>query len=205
MRAPLRPIASAVVITAIVGTGYFYLKKGGFSSLQQPQNKIERTHTKPDSSPSNNKPEIGPAGNIAWTELEPAYKNYKIQIGNDTSLQVDNQTLELYGIKILPRSQICAYRSGERWACGQRAYIALINIMGSTTIDCRPRDVINPRVVVCHLGGADISELMLREGWGHLADGVTERKYIDAANAAIARETGMWSLQPAQRSAYQLR
>jgi hypothetical protein len=40
---------------------------------------------------------------------------------------------------------------------------------------------------------------MLREGWGSLANGVTEQRYMDAAAAALANKAGMWSLQPSKR------
>ena len=200
MRAPLLPILSALAVTAVVGSIYFYLKMGNRSPTLHPNNKIERVHAGQGSSPSNSRPIAETDGNPAWTELEPAYKNYKVQIGNDGSLQADNQALELYGIKILPRSQICSYQNSERWACGQRAYIALLNVVSSTTIDCRPKDASQLQVVICRLAGVDISELMLREGWGNLGNGVTERQYVDAVAAAFANKTGMWSLQPSPKS-----
>jgi endonuclease YncB( thermonuclease family) len=205
MRAPLLPVVSALAVTAVVGSIYFYLKFGNHSPALNPVNKIESIHSEQGSSPSNNRPIAETDGEPAWTKLEPAYKNYKVQIVNDGSLQADNHALELYGIKILPRSQICTYRNGERWACGQRAYIALLNILGSTTIDCRPKDANRPQLVICRLAGIDISELMLREGWGNVANGVTEKQYVDAVNAAFAHKVGMWSQQPTQKSAYQPR
>lgn len=142
---------------------------------------------------------VGPDLTSNWTRLEPAYKSYKIQIGNDNSLQTDQQAIELYGVTILPRSQICTYRSGERWACGQRAYVALLNIFGAATVDCKPQQINQPRTVVCRIGGSDIAELMLREGWGNLATGITDPYYTNAAAAAVNRKTGMWSLQPSKR------
>lgn len=135
----------------------------------------------------------------SWTALDPAFKNYKIQINNDGSLQAGKQAIELYGVKMLPRSRICSYQTGERWACGQRAYIALLNVMGATTIDCRPKDPDRDNVVICRLAGTDLAELMLREGWGTLAAKVTEKRYIDAAAAAFANKTGMWTLRPPPR------
>lgn len=142
---------------------------------------------------------VGPDLMSNWTRLEPAYKSYKILVGNDNSLQTDQQSVELYGVTILPRSQICTYRSGERWACGQRAYVALLNIFGAATVDCKPQQINQPRTVVCRLGGSDIAELMLREGWGNLANGITDQYYANAAAAAVNRKTGMWSIQPSKR------
>lgn len=149
--------------------------------------------------PATNDVNVGLDVAANWSGLEPAYKSYKIQVGNDNSLQANQQAIEMYGIRILPRGQICSYQSGERWACGQRAYIALLNILGATTVDCRPQQTDQPRVVVCRLGGSDIAELMLREGWGTLPNGVAEQRYIYAASAASTNKTGMWSQLPPKR------
>ncbi|HQR90872.1 MAG TPA: hypothetical protein PLH31_16720 [Caulobacter sp.] len=100
---------------------------------------------------------------------------------------------------MLPRSRICNYQTGERWACGQRASIALLNVAGATTIDCRPKDPDRASVVICRLAGSDLAELRPREGWGALAGGVTEKRYIDVAAAAFANKNGMWMLRPPPR------
>jgi endonuclease YncB( thermonuclease family) len=186
MRAPLRlTIALAVLVAA--GSTYLSFKGG-----------------KPSSPQSASPPQIAAAeitssaapGLAYWSTLEPAYRSNKIRIGNDNSLQNDQQAVELYGVTILPRCQICNYRSGERWACGQRAYIALLNILGGTTVDCRHHEINQPRIVVCRLGGSDIAELMLREGWATLNNGVTERRYTEAAAWAFTNKSGMWTQQP---------
>lgn len=127
-----------------------------------------------------------------WDRLEPAYKSYKIQVGNDNTLQTANNAVELYGAQIIPRTQVCRYLSGERWACGQRAYVALLNIFGGGTVDCRPQQINQPHIVICQLGGKDIAELMVREGWANVANGVTSQNFVDAAAAASSSKAGMY-------------
>jgi endonuclease YncB( thermonuclease family) len=201
MRAPPLLVTGAIAAIVVFASSYLYYKSRSASLASHSETKDESKSAKQAPPTSSVSPVAGTDYTATWTALDPAYHNYKVQIGNDGSLQADKQALELYGIKILPRSQICAYRSGERWACGQRAYIALLNIVGSTTIDCRPKDTNQPRVVICHLAGTDISELMLREGWGNLGNRVIDKQYVDAAAAAINNKTGMWSLQASPKSA----
>lgn len=137
----------------------------------------------------------------SWVNLDPAYRAYKVTIGDDSSLKLNNRPARLYGLDVIPRSKICTYANGDRWACGQRAYVALINAMGSTTIDCREKDKgapINadaPRTFICHLG-TDLAELMLRQGWGTVQEGVVDARYAAAAAAARVRQAGMWRPLP---------
>lgn len=137
-----------------------------------------------------------------WERLDAPYRNYKVTIEGDSSIKLDGRPAKLYAFNVLPRTRICAYANGERWACGQRAYIALLNIMGSTTIDCRPTkfaaliNIETTDTFTCRLPGTDISELLLREGWGTLDGGVVEERYIDAAAAAYQFKTGMWTQTP---------
>lgn len=188
------PLLTIVVLASIfVATSAFLLFKASITPPATANIKATKT-TSPDlvEETINVKPELGLP---TWINLEPAYKSFKIQVGNDNTLRTEQHAVELYGINILPRSQICTYRSGERWACGQRTYIALLNILGTATVDCRPKQKNQPHIVVCHLGGRDIAELMLREGWATLAIGVTDHNYIAAAATASGSKSGMWSLR----------
>lgn len=136
-----------------------------------------------------------------WVNLDPAYRAYKVTIGDDSSLKLDDRPARLYGLDVIPRSKTCTYANGERWACGQRAYIALIDTMGSTTVDCRetntgaPINADAPQSFICRLG-TDLAELMLRQGWGTMQTGVIEKNYAAAAATARARQAGMWRPLP---------
>jgi endonuclease YncB( thermonuclease family) len=91
------------------------------------------------------------------------------------------------------RSQICTYRNGERWACGQQAYIALLNFIGSAPLGCRSEDTSKPTVVICRLIDKDVSAWMLANGWAYLEKGVTERLYVDAATTGYYAKAGVWA------------
>jgi endonuclease YncB( thermonuclease family) len=202
-------ISKRTLALVAVGTGaiILVLMAWYFQHTPQVSSSASRANTVGMSTSAQHAPSASPVSFTAepdymtdFTDLAPVYKNYKVEIANDGSLQAGKQAFQLYGIKILPRSRICTYRNGERWACGQRAYIALLNVLGSTTVDCRPKDADRPHVVVCRLAGVDISELMLHEGWGTLADGVGDKRYVNAATSAYTNKTGMWRLFPASRA-----
>lgn len=195
-RAPLLLIVGTAAAILLAVSAYLFVKADSASAPGiDERNKTAMAAPAAEAANAN----AGPDVTASWSDLEPAYESFKIQVDNDNSLEANQQAIELYGISILPRSRICSYQSGERWACGQRAYIALLNILGAATVDCRPQQKEKPRTVVCRLGGSDIAELMLREGWGSLGNGVTEQRYREAAGAASTNKAGMWSLLPPKR------
>lgn len=192
MRAAPRLVIGALVVLVVAASAFMFFNGRGTSST----GKVVEA-SKPATNPAAEKLNAYAAPEPAtyWDKLEPAFKSHKILVGTDNSLQTEKQAIELYGINVLPRNQICTYRSGERWACGQRTYIALLNVLGATTVDCRPHEANQLRTVVCHIGGRDIAELLLRHGWATLANGVTDQNYIAAAATAFTSKSGMWSLQ----------
>jgi endonuclease YncB( thermonuclease family) len=131
-----------------------------------------------------------------WPSLEEAYQSYVVRVGPDGTLRTADRTIRLYGVAMPSRSQVCTYRNGERWACGQRAYIALLNFVGTTTIACRSRDTDRPELLLCRLAGIDIGEWMLRNGWANLADGIKDKDYVSAARAGSTSKLGVWADSP---------
>ncbi len=123
----------------------------------------------------------------------------------DGTLQAGKHTFHLYAADIPGRQYTCTYRDGQRWACGLRSYVALVNAIGSDPVECRPQDTRRPDVVICHQGNIDLSEWMLREGWARLEDGVTDPRYVEAAKAASDAKAGMWreAPQPEQKATVQ--
>jgi endonuclease YncB( thermonuclease family) len=119
-----------------------------------------------------------------------------VRIAPDGALRTADRTIRLYGVAAPIRSQVCTYRNGERWACGQRAYIALLNFVGSTTIACRIKDTEQPELFACRLAGIDIGEWMLRNGWAYLADGIRDSDYVAAAQAGSMSKLGVWADSP---------
>lgn len=42
-----------------------------------------------------------------WTTLEPAYRTYKVAIGEDSGLKLNGRPAQLYGFRVIPRTTIC--------------------------------------------------------------------------------------------------
>src|SRR5262245_55874794 len=53
------------------------------------------------------------------------------------SILADGHNLNLYGAVLVRRDKICTTAEGARWACGQRAFIALRNLLEGRSITCR--------------------------------------------------------------------
>lgn len=129
--------------------------------------------------------------------LAPTTLNYyRPKVALDGALKTDKHTFHLYGADVLGREYTCTYRNGQRWACGLRSYVALLNLVGSQPIECHPKNARNPDIVICHQGNIDLSEWMLEHGWARLAKGVTAKRYVEAAEAAEAAQVGMWTPAP---------
>lgn len=119
----------------------------------------------------------------------------------DGSLKVDKQTFRLYGARVPGREYICTYASGRKWACGLRSYVALVNLIGSALLECRPKSLLKPDRMICHRGTIDLAEWMLRHGWARLESDVDDTHYVEAAHEATAQKVGIWSLTPIDSAA----
>jgi endonuclease YncB( thermonuclease family) len=62
-------------------------------------------------------------------------------------------------------------------ACGQRAFMALRNLLEGKPIACRFNHIVDPRKAACSVGDNDIAQFLLAEGGAELAEGVTEEIY----------------------------
>lgn len=119
-----------------------------------------------------------------------------VQVLNDGTLRAGGKVYQLYGLSFPARKKICIAPSGERWACGQRAYIMLRSQLQGRTMNCRLRSGSEeagvPLLTGCRVNDIDIALSLLRSGLVDLAEGVTDRDYIEAAaqgKATVRRGT----------------
>ena len=129
--------------------------------------------------------------------LAPTTLNYyRVQVALDSTLHAGKHTFHLYAADVPGREGTCTYRDGRRWACGLRAYVALLNLVGSAALECHPKDASKPDFVICHKGSIDLSEWILEHGWARLHPGVTDKRYVAAVQAAKAAKVGIWVEEP---------
>jgi endonuclease YncB( thermonuclease family) len=112
------------------------------------------------------------------------------------SILADGHNLNLYGVVLVRRDKICTAPEGARWACGQRAFIALRSLLEGKSITCRFKHVTVPPKAICWVGDSDVTHLLLSQGWAELANEVTEANYVEALASAQSKKAGIWGDGP---------
>lgn len=178
-------VVLAVIVAAVSALVFVYFESQGHkpapTSSPQPA-----TQKKAPAPPKNSDRMLAPT----------TVHYYQFHVALDGTLQTNKDKFHLYAADIPGREYTCRYRNGQRWACGLRSYVALVNLIGSALIECRAKDALKPDVVICHHNIIDLSEWMLRKGWARLENGVTEKRYVEAAKTASAAKIGMWAEEP---------
>ena len=105
------------------------------------------------------------------------------------------RNLDLYGMQLVRRNRICA-PEGARWACGQRAFIAMRGLLEGQSISCSFIAAAGSPKAVCRVGDTDVTQWLLSQGWAELAEGVTDETYAEAAASARRRKAGIWGDGP---------
>jgi endonuclease YncB( thermonuclease family) len=121
------------------------------------------------------------------------FKRARVEAGG--TIRADGHNLDLYGMELVRRNRICA-PEGVRWACGQRAFIAMRGLLEGQSISCSFIAAAGSPKAVCWVGDTDVSEWLLSQGWAELAEGVTDESYIEAAASAQRRKAGIWGDGP---------
>jgi len=120
----------------------------------------------------------------------------RVRIDPHGVIYADGHSLNLYGAVLIRRNRICSSPEGAKWACGQRAFLALRNLMEGKSIACMFNHVVEPPKAACSVGDKDVAQFLLSEGWAELAEGVTEDMYVEAHTSAQNRKAGIWADGP---------
>ena len=110
----------------------------------------------------------------------------------DGTISGDGGTVRLYGVAFPDMMKICAIASGERWACGRRATIALHNKLVDQTVNCAPRAPTDPPAADCFVGEVNLAAWLISQGLVRLVPDVTDRDLLAAQDGARRSRLGLW-------------
>jgi endonuclease YncB( thermonuclease family) len=110
------------------------------------------------------------------------------------TIEIHGQRIRLHGIDAPEGGQVCLDAAGQKWRCGQRAALALQDLIGRRTVTCDERDVDRYGRIVgrCLVDDLDINEWLVAQGLA-LAYRRYSRDYVAAENDARAAGRGMWA------------
>ncbi len=114
-------------------------------------------------------------------------------IDGDT-IEVHDQRIRLHGIDAPESGQTCDDATGKSYRCGQRAALALDDLIADRPVECDARDVdrYGRIVAVCTVAGVDVGEWLVREGLA-LAYRDYSMDYVDEEENARGDHLGMWA------------
>jgi endonuclease YncB( thermonuclease family) len=127
---------------------------------------------------------------------QDAVRFERVRIDMSGVIYADGHSLSLYGVALIPRNKICNPPDGVRWACGQRAFVALRNLLEGKSIACTFKHIAGPPKAACSVGDDDVAQVLLTQGWADLAEGVSEESYVEAHSSAQSRKAGIWADGP---------
>ncbi len=113
---------------------------------------------------------------------------------------IDGDTIDIHGARIrlsgidAPESSQTCEASGKTYRCGQRASMALSDFLEARTVECSQSgtDRWHRILAKCRVGGADIGEWMVSEGWA-IAYRKYSLEYVSAEETARIAKRGIWA------------
>ena len=128
----------------------------------------------------------------------PQRRFERLRVTPDGTIRSPEETIVLYGIEFPAHDKICVTSTGARWACGKSAIGAARAMLHDRSIACLVREQgENGKIVgACRIGQIDIAYQLLERGWASLAEGVEDKRLIEAAEAGKSKRLGLWANGP---------
>jgi endonuclease YncB( thermonuclease family) len=119
-----------------------------------------------------------------------------VRLADGDSFSLGRERYRLQGIDAPELHQDCKDAAGRTWPCGVRARSELRRIIGTHPVQCRTvsTDRYGRNIAVCHAGGRDLAEEMVRSGFATVNDRRgASNPYAGAQAEARADKRGMWA------------
>jgi len=113
---------------------------------------------------------------------------------------VDGDTLEITGTKIrmhgidAPESKQSCLANGKTYRCGQKATVALSELIGSSVVRCegKDQDRYGRVIAVCFAGQTNLNASLVSQGWA-LAYRRYSMDYVGEETDAKTNKHGLWA------------
>lgn len=109
------------------------------------------------------------------------------------SLSVSGMSVRIFGIDAPEGKQTCS-KNGAQWPCGEEARTRLQRLVSNGPVRCDSQgtDTFGRMVAVCTVGGMDLGQAMVGEGWA-VAFTKYSSKYVGPEAEAKRLGRGIWS------------
>lgn len=110
------------------------------------------------------------------------------------TIEIHGQRIRLEGIDAPESGQRCYHSNGTPWRCGQQAALAVADVIGRRTVNCRINSVdrYGRGLGTCHIGQTDLNGFIVSQGWA-LAYTRYSTLYVGDQSIAEASNRGIWN------------
>ena len=119
-----------------------------------------------------------------------------ISVADGDSFRMNGDRYRLQDIDAPELHQMCKDNAGRQWACGRQARDELRRLLNRGMVNCQrmTKDRFGRFVATCSIGGRDVGDMMVRNGWAtaYKGRGFSSR-YVSAESEARAARRGMWA------------
>jgi len=117
----------------------------------------------------------------------------RARVVDGDTLEIEGETVRLFGIDAPEPEQTCASGKGRIFNCGALVREILERMTRGYTVSCRERgrDEGGGVLAVCYLGPISINEMMVADGWA-MAFPKHGPDFENAERVARARGDGLW-------------
>jgi endonuclease YncB( thermonuclease family) len=125
--------------------------------------------------------------------VSPVKLHYRVKVRDGGTLEDNGVVIRLAEIEAREADGRCTDRNGKDWACGSAARVALARFIRYRAVSCGlPNDEKQTAYVArCTVGGVDLSEWMVRQGWAKPKPDA-DQALADAAEDAKVAQLGIW-------------
>ena len=118
----------------------------------------------------------------------------KPRVVDADTVVIDSERIRLEAIDAPESGQQCEGADKKRYACGQTARAALVQLIGQRAITCKAdeRDRYGRALGFCFVEGTDINAWLVERGHA-IAYRRYSRKYVAQENAARKAKRGLWA------------